>query len=241
MKYMGSKNRIAREILPIILKDRADGQWYVEPFCGGLGTFDKVRGPKMGNDKNKYLIAMWNGLQKDKFRPREITKDLYRRARNEYNNGVNIEFDDFMIGWIGWMGSFNGRFFDGGYSGTAGGRNYVDEQILNTESQIPLLGESIFISREYWDADYPPMSIIYCDIPYKGTKQYSTSREFNHANFWDWCRLMSKSGHSIFISEYSAPDDFECIWSKQVTNSMHSVNTKRPVEKLYTPKDGTRS
>lgn len=35
MKYMGSKSRIAKYILPIILKDRKDGQYYVEPFCGG--------------------------------------------------------------------------------------------------------------------------------------------------------------------------------------------------------------
>lgn len=35
MKYMGSKNRIAKEILPIILRDRKPNQWYVEPFVGG--------------------------------------------------------------------------------------------------------------------------------------------------------------------------------------------------------------
>ena len=58
MKYMGSKNRIANEILPIILKDRKPNQYYIEPFCGGLGTFDKVTGNRIGSDKNKYLIAM---------------------------------------------------------------------------------------------------------------------------------------------------------------------------------------
>lgn len=35
MKYVGSKNRHAKEILPIILKDRKPDQWYVEPFVGG--------------------------------------------------------------------------------------------------------------------------------------------------------------------------------------------------------------
>ena len=103
MKYMGSKNRIAKEILPIILKDRKENQWYVEPFCGGLGTFDKVIGKRIGADKNKYLIAMWKGLQENRDKPIEISKELYSKARTEYNNGTNIEFDDFMIGWIGWM------------------------------------------------------------------------------------------------------------------------------------------
>ena len=36
MKYLGSKNKIAKYILPIILKDRTEGQYYVEPFMGGV-------------------------------------------------------------------------------------------------------------------------------------------------------------------------------------------------------------
>ncbi len=35
MKYMGSKNRIAKQILPIILKNRTKEQYYIEPFVGG--------------------------------------------------------------------------------------------------------------------------------------------------------------------------------------------------------------
>lgn len=33
MKYMGNKNRIAKEILPIILKDRTENQIYVDGVC----------------------------------------------------------------------------------------------------------------------------------------------------------------------------------------------------------------
>ena len=64
MKYMGSKNRIAKYLLPIILKDRKDGQWYVEPFVGGANMIDKVDGNRIGADKNEFLIEMWKGLQK---------------------------------------------------------------------------------------------------------------------------------------------------------------------------------
>jgi len=35
MKYMGSKTRIAKYILPIMLKERKEGQVWVEPFVGG--------------------------------------------------------------------------------------------------------------------------------------------------------------------------------------------------------------
>ena len=33
---MGNKSRISGDILPIILENRIKGQYYVEPFCGGL-------------------------------------------------------------------------------------------------------------------------------------------------------------------------------------------------------------
>lgn len=233
MKYMGSKNRIANDILPIILKERKENQWYVEPFCGGLGTFDKVNGNRLGSDKNKYLIAMWKGLQENRDKPLEISKELYSKARTEYNNGTNIEFDDFLIGWIGWMASFNGRFFDGGYSGKTTTRNYVDEQIRNTLKQVELLKDAVFISKDYFELEIPKNSIIYCDIPYKDTKQYSISKNFDYEKFWQWCRDISKHNHKVFISEYQAPNDFVCIWSKKVTNSMNSTLTYKPIECLF--------
>lgn len=148
MKYMGSKNRISKHILPIILKNRKPEQWYVDPFAGGMNIIDEVNGNRIANDKNKYLISMWKGLQEDNDRPYTIDRELYSRARVEYNNGTNIEFDDFMIGWIGWMASYNGRFFDGGYSGHSVGnpnRDYISEQIRNTEKQIKHILDVVII------------------------------------------------------------------------------------------------
>ena len=236
MKYMGGKSKIAKYILPIILDGRRKEQWYIEPFCGGLGTFDKVTGNRLACDNNKYLIAMWQGLQQNKERPIYITKELYSDARTEFNNKTNIKFSDFEIGWIGWMASFNGRFFDGGYSGTVGKRDYINEQIRNTEKQIPLIKGAVFESGDYRETSmfYPDNSIIYCDIPYKGTKQYATSKSFDYDSFYNWCRNMKHFGHRVFISEYDAPNDFTCVWEKEVTNSMNSTITYRPTERLYT-------
>jgi len=55
MKYMGSKNRIAKEILLIMLKERGQRTW-VEPFVGGANMIDKVEGKRIGADINPYLI-----------------------------------------------------------------------------------------------------------------------------------------------------------------------------------------
>lgn len=232
MKYMGSKNRLVKEILPILLKNRKKDQYYIEPFVGGCNMIDKVSNPRMANDNNKYLIAMWKGLQENLERPKEISKDYYSSVRSSYNNNDN-EYSDFIIGWIGFMGSFNGRFFDGGYSGKTKDRDYIQEQIRNTEKQIPFIQGIEFYSGDYRLINYPPNSIIYCDPPYQSTKQYSTSKNFNYEEFWQWCREMTINGHEVYISEYQAPEDFECIWSKIVTNSMNTTNTHKPTEKLF--------
>ena len=228
MKYMGSKSRIANEIVPIMLKHRKENQWFIDMFCGGCHIVENICGKRIANDKNKYLIAMWVGLQNNQDRPCIISKELYSKAREEYNNGTNIEFDDFMIGWIGWMGSYNGRFFDGGYSGHCVGetkRNYIDEQIRNTESQIDKLKDVRFFSKDYSEFDFKEPCLIYCDIPYKDTKQYATSKNFDRNKFFEWCRIMSKNGHVVFVSEYQAPDDFDCVWQKEITNSMNQTKT----------------
>ena len=234
MKYMGSKNRIAKHILPIILKDRKENQYFVEPFVGGANMIDKVDGNRIGADNNEYLIAMWQGLQENKSRPYLIEKELYSKARDFFNKSDYSIFDKFMIGWIGWMGSYNGRFFDGGYSGhLVGKRDYITEQIRNTEAQISKIKEVHFVYSSYDKLEIPNNSIIYCDIPYKDTKQYTSSKNFNHNNFWNWAREKSQDGHEIFISEYDAPDDFKCIWQMEVTNSMNTTKTYKPIEKLF--------
>lgn len=42
---MGSKSRIAKEILSVMLPYRKN--WYVEPFCGGCNVIDKVDGNRI--------------------------------------------------------------------------------------------------------------------------------------------------------------------------------------------------
>lgn len=247
MKYMGSKNKIANEILPIILKDRIENQYYIEPFVGGCNMIDKVDGKRIALDANPFLIAMWRGLQnKPSDLIMEIPKSLYDYYRDKFKRFNKKEFQNlkfyednenelFMIGWIGFMASFNGRFYDGGYSGKTDKRDYVDEQIRNTLLQIDYIKDVDFrFITSYENFEYPDNSLIYCDIPYKDTKQYIYSKNFDYEKFWSWCRKMNDKGHKIYISEYQAPDDFVCVFEKQITNSMNTTKTYKPIEKLFT-------
>ena len=57
---MGNKQRIVDEILPIMLSNYK-GNTFVDVFCGSCSVIEKVPNnyKRIANDKQKYLIAMW--------------------------------------------------------------------------------------------------------------------------------------------------------------------------------------
>ena len=243
MKYMGSKSRVAKHILPIILKQRKREQFYVEPFAGGMNIIDKVDGNRIANDVNPYLIACWNLLQDGWLPPKFISREQYNIARVKYNSKLQLSPDEQgEVGYIGFSGSYGGRFFEGGYAGltkTKLGkeRNYPLEAFNNVMAQIEAIQGVKFTCSSYDDMKTPPNSIIYCDPPYKDTKEYAKSG-FDSDKFWQWCRDKFKEGHSVFVSEYQAPNDFSCVWEKEVSSSLRANSVvsgrKLSVERLFT-------
>ena len=236
MRYMGSKARFSSEILPIILEGRSAEQYYVEPFCGGCNVIDKVEGNRIANDGNPYLISMWRSLVNGWTPPTTIDHEFYSSVRECYNKQLDSYTSD-LIGWVGFMGSYNGRFFDGGYSGhsvalkNGATRDYIGEAVNNILRQVSSLQGTTFVSTNYKNLVLPSCSIIYCDPPYEGVKKYNYS--INHKEFWGWCRLKVEEGHRVFISEYNAPEDFTCVWEQAVKTSINPAATKHAVEKLF--------
>lgn len=235
MKYLGSKSRIAKQILPIILDGRISDQYYVEPFCGGCNMIDKVLGNRIANDSNPYLVAMWEALSWGWDPPKIIDREHYRDVRACYKSNSD-EYPEHYMGWVGFMGSFNGKFF-GGYAGhsvtdAAGGvRDYISEAVRNILAQVPLLDGVHFTNCSYADMRIPPNSIIYCDPPYEGVTKYDYS--ISHNDFWEWCREKVAEGHEVFVSEYNAPDDFICVWEREVKTCVNPGNSKQSTEKLF--------
>lgn len=236
MQYMGGKTRIAKEILPLILADRKEGQYFVEPFCGGCNVTDKVSGNRIANDYNEYLIAMFEGLVSGKKYPEKISRELYNDVKSCFRAGSDKYDPDFM-GWVGFMASYRAMFFSG-YSGTPSctymrsngeHKDRVSEAIRNVTRQIPKLQGVEFRSGDYKSLQIPEESIIYCDPPYMGTTGYADG--LDHDEFWQWCRERVYDGHKVYISEYQAPDDFICIWEKSIQNCL-SLN-KKATKKLF--------
>ena len=138
MKYMGSKSRIKKYIVPILQKiiDDNDIKYYIEPFVGGANVIDSIKCKnRIGGDKHDKLIALLKYVQDDGKLPSEISKELYDDVRK---NKDNDKYEDWFIGAVGFLASYNGRYFDGGYAKTIISkngvvRNYYDEAKRNIE------------------------------------------------------------------------------------------------------------
>ena len=59
-----------------------------------------------------------------------------------------------------------------------------------------------------------------------------TKKKMDYERFWNWVREISKKNW-VFISEQTAPDDFEVIWEQQVKRTAGKDNTFKAVEKLF--------
>ena len=232
MKYMGSKNRIAKHILPIMLQNRKENQVWVEPFVGGANMIDKVNGARIGADINPYVIEALKLIRDcPETIPDIITED-------DYNNFKISQTLDGITGFVGFAMSFGGKWFGGYRRDVAGTKGCIDNMQTQTRrskqsaiQQSKLLQDVIFLNVGYMDLNIPKNSIIYCDPPYKDTTKYSNIN-FNHGDFFQWCRDMSYIGHKVFISEYTAPDDFECVWRGELRNGFKKQSIC--VEKLFT-------
>lgn len=228
MKYMGSKAKYAKAILPITLAGRRADQWYVEPFVGGANVIDKVGGLRLGNDVNRYLVALLIALR-DGWVPPDITRDEYVLIRN--NKG---SYTDAIVGWAGIGCSYSGKWF-GGYAGVvqtrAGVRDYIAEAKANCAKQAKLLGGVEFRAGPYHELAIPSGSIVYCDPPYANTTAYKDP--FDTAAFWAWCEELAASGHRVYVSEYVAPSRWSCVWEGRATSSL-SANGKVGGNKVST-------
>ena len=152
MVYMGSKSRVAKYIVPIIQQCINDNNLsvYIEPFAGGMNVVDKIKAPfRIASDKNKYLIALFRHLQNGGELLSEISKELYSDVRANYKTK---EYEDWYVGNIGFLASYNGRWFDGGYAKpgyekTKYGQRYRDyyrEAKNNILAQMPNLNDVVF-------------------------------------------------------------------------------------------------
>jgi DNA adenine methylase len=229
MRYLGGKSKIRKQIAKII-NDNAGNRDYFEPFVGGGWILQEVNiKNRTASDGNHALITMYKWLQKGWIPPDFVREEQYK----VYKDRVKDE-NDPLTAFIGFGCCFGGIWFSG-YAKTAG-RNYAAETKRNLLKQLPLIKDVDFKYGLFTDHD-PQNCIVYCDPPYENTSKYGYFKEFDHKLFWETMRKWSEN-NLVFVSEYQAPDDFECVaeFTSQMGLSTGNGERTKRIEKLFRTK-----
>jgi len=228
MKYMGSKNRIAKHILPIMNAERKPDQWWVEPFVGGGNMIDKVQGKRLGGDANPFVIDALVSIRDSLL---ELPRNNSAFTESDYKQ-LSKKDSYSHKGYAGFAFSYGGKWLGGWCRDSKGIRDYVQESYKNAVKQSPLLQGVSLVSENYLTLFIPDNSLIYCDPPYEGTTKYGS--KFDHHRFWQWCKAKGQEGHTVYVSEYNAPSNFVCVWQKEMVSSLtKDTGSKKATEKLF--------
>lgn len=231
MVYVGSKSRLAKEIVPILqnIIGKNNIKVYIEPFVGGANIIDKIIcDSKYGYDLHRGLIDIYNSVKQGWMPPLHITE-------MDYNNAKKGLIEEPLRSYMGFNGSYASKYFGGFARGFkvdgVNPRDIYNERTRNFIKQIPNLQDIFFETKNYLTLDIED-SLIYCDPPYQNTTEYSI-KNFNHILFWGWCRKMSDK-NIVIVSEFSAPKDFLCLWGKERASSLDkNTGGKKNIEKLW--------
>lgn len=225
MKYIGSKRRIAKDILKVILKNRKD-EMFVEPFCGGCNLTEFVNGERWCNDINNYVVSLFKAITCGWIPHKYVSEDEYKKIKNNKSF-----YDPALVGYVG-FNSYGAKFFGGYRRDKEGKRDYWDEHYRHLMKQKESLKDIKWTNLHYEDV-LPRNSIVYCDPPYEGCLGYD-GLEFCSKSFWSYVRKLNHLGNKVYVSEYSCPDDFICVWSKEINNTLDkNTGSKKGIEKLF--------
>ena len=243
MKYVGSKNRLSKELAPIIQSYITDDTVaYIEPFVGGTNMIDKIKHrKKIGSDIHKELIALHiYNRDNSNLLPNTISEEEYNKVKNNRE-----DYPLWYVGLVGFGATFGAKYFGGYARGFKADkvtpRDLPNEAINNLKKQSPNIQDVDFKTCSF--LDYNPNDykdcVFYLDPPYRNTLKYSTGG-FPYEEFDKWAIELAKN-NTVFISEYNMPENnFECIWMKDVkvgVSGQGDIKNKARVEKLFIVKN----
>lgn len=206
MKYVGSKNRIAKHILPIILRDRKPNQYYVEPFVGGAISFYAVQHPRVKrviyNELNTSIVSLLEKIKKD-----GVTPDFYNWiSRKEFNDLKNG--DDWINGLVKTCWSFGNNQKDYLF-----GKDIEQEKKLLHEIVVNKSNESRLAINETFKINIPE-SLFNLDL---------NKRRLKIADI-----IKKESGRNIFLERLTRLQQLQQL---QILNmSYDEVNIKTPID-----------
>lgn len=254
LPYMGSKRKIAADLIRYMANANPNAVHFYDLFGGGgamsfaalqSGLFYSVH----YNELNKAVVALLEKIRTD-----GVTDEFYQWIDRERFFELT-KGDDWLAGLAQTSWSF-GNNQKGYLYGpkvepvkrvahdevmAAGGNAYRSEVLGKLErlehlerlQHLERLGN--FESLQITNLDYravpistlPEQTIIYCDIPYKGTAEYNHGG-FDHEAFFEWCR---QSPYKIYVSSYDAP--MNCVFELNHRSTLSATANNRVIERLF--------
>ena len=107
---------------------------------------------------------------------------------------------------------------------------------LNSLESLQHLERLQHLESSYDEVTIKPQSVIYCDIPYKGTGTYRGNDDapFDYDKFYSWAEQQKEL---VLISEYNMPEErFAKVWEIRKTVSLCSQTTGYSNERLFVPR-----
>ena len=228
----GGKFRLAKEITAV-LNPITKGRPFVDLFCGACNIVSNITtaSRRIANDNNPYLIELFKAIQNGWIPPTHATEEDYRYVSEHPDE--NPALTAFIL--IGC--SFSGGW-KSGFARCSRGRSYA----LNAHNSLMRQKESLegirFTSNDYESLLIPKGAVVYCDPPYKDTRNHYYKSSFDYDRFLHWVKA-HKDDYDIYISEYARNNilGFQNVWERNSnTNIRNKDNCTIPTREvlLYT-------
>lgn len=237
MQYMGGKEKIASHIAKIITSRHSPSAPYLEPFVGGASVLTRMTDHFdlcAAADVSLDLILLWTAVQSGWLPPGDLSPGEYAALRNAGSSALRA--------FAGFGCSFGGKWF-GGYARVTnpetanrkvGETTYAPSARRSIEKKAARLTGVLFAHASYDTWKPPSGCVVYADPPYANTTGYSAVSGFDSQRFWEVMRQWAMGGAHVYVSEYSAPSDFTCIWERERANTLKIGANARAIERLFT-------
>ena len=238
MNYLGGKFRQGRRIAQLVASVMSGTKAYIEPFCGAMGSSSRVCEMLAGStdaakpeqvwlsDQHPALITTWQYLLRGWLPPDVVTEEMYLQCNR------NRDDQDPLTAYVGFGMGFGGKYF-GGFARSERGAPSSDnerrsivlrEAVLRKAAALRSVGADV-AAHGYLAYDGQVETTMYLDPPYAGrTKQSKFT--FDHDQFWDFARRMSRS-NIVLVSEFTFPDDFVSVLNFGDTVVRHHSSTTK--------------
>ena len=188
------------------------------------------------------VTALKAGLMNSTIDPEVMDKPIYKKIRKEKTSGLRLQSDERLqrleslerferlknLETLQSLESLE-RFERLKNLETLQSLESLDR--INAVNAPPVLTVT---TEDYKALNFEQGGIIYCDPPYKNTRQYHTVGTFDFEAFYSWCEHQA---NPVFISEYTMPEDrFVPVASFTVTRKMDARKSSICHEKIWRPR-----